>query len=105
MNPSSPKNAELESYGNDFWTAYFFLILLMSGNSYLAQDPGSHLGLWALIIYVTIFFFVDSINNVRQFSYSVGKMPINIFVLAALTVLHVSISLCSQKYQRIIRSL
>jgi hypothetical protein len=35
----------------------------------------------------------------------VGKIPINIFVLAVLTVLHVLISLCAQKYQHIIRPL
>jgi hypothetical protein len=35
----------------------------------------------------------------------VGKIPINIFVLAALMVLQVFISLCVQKYQHIIRSL
>jgi hypothetical protein len=44
---------------------------------------------------------VDSVDS----DYYVGKIPINIFVLAALTVLHVSISLCAQKYQHIIRSL
>ena len=43
--------------------------------------------------------------NKRYVPTGVGKIPINIFLLAALTVLHVSISLCAQKYQHIIRSL